>query len=163
MPHYEVRDGSRTIAFDGVSLASNSTRRPGQTRWTELDLYRTEGGKYVVGKVGRSVVLHYEGCLEIRGELPHFPPGHPAWTEEPETLGFSFHECVPDEYNMNKVVVEQDRYWALVTEDPAAVVKELHNRRGNSYTLPRMSVVLLERASEKDAGIAGAFLTQQVL
>jgi hypothetical protein len=45
------RTGNRPLAFVGEKIASASSRQPNgpcQTRWHELDLYRTESGKYVV-------------------------------------------------------------------------------------------------------------------
>ena len=55
---YEVRDGSRLITFDGVLLGAVSSKRPSSPRWSEYHLYRTEGGVYVLEKVGRSTVVH---------------------------------------------------------------------------------------------------------
>lgn len=50
-----ARQGAVDLTFDGVLLAEESTRdEPGQTRWTEVRIYRTDTGKYVTETVGRS-------------------------------------------------------------------------------------------------------------
>lgn len=48
------RDGMSALEFDGVCLARVSTHRAWKHRWTELEIYRTEGGKYVSVSVGQS-------------------------------------------------------------------------------------------------------------
>lgn len=53
---YELRDADGSLTtFDGVLLGhASSKNRPDQPRWTELAIYRTLGGNYVVHKVGKS-------------------------------------------------------------------------------------------------------------
>lgn len=50
------RDNNVDLKFNGVLLSGTSSRRPGQDRWTDLSLYRTDNGKYVIVSIGRSVV-----------------------------------------------------------------------------------------------------------
>ena len=50
------RDGDRSLTFEGVMLASASSRRGSASRWFEVSLYRTAAGSYVVAGVGRSDV-----------------------------------------------------------------------------------------------------------
>lgn len=60
MKRFELRnDGNRDIAFTGELISEVDSRdfrrSPGvSTRWTELRLYRTKGGKYVCELCGRS-------------------------------------------------------------------------------------------------------------
>lgn len=45
------RDGEKDLRFNGVALASVSNRWVAgqeQTRWTEITVYQTESGKYVI-------------------------------------------------------------------------------------------------------------------
>jgi EXLDI family protein len=59
-----VRDEERDVRFVGVLLASTSSRRDGKRRWSEVDIYRTEGGNYVVARCGRS-------SIEGERDFPH--------------------------------------------------------------------------------------------
>jgi hypothetical protein len=52
------RDGDRDLCFEGELIASISSRRhegKANTRWNELALYRTAGGKLVASKIGRTI------------------------------------------------------------------------------------------------------------
>lgn len=51
------RDGERDLVFAGDILAqvsSHSNVGPQQNRWTEIDIYRTRKGKYIVAIRGRT-------------------------------------------------------------------------------------------------------------
>lgn len=48
------RDNNAVLTFEGVVLATTSSRRAGQNRWTELTLYKTDSGKYVIESIGKS-------------------------------------------------------------------------------------------------------------
>lgn len=52
--HKVTRDGLPPIIFTGEHLAHASTKTvsgPGQNRWTEVDLYKTQGGNYIAAVV----------------------------------------------------------------------------------------------------------------
>lgn len=57
---YSVRDGDRTITFNGELLAAVSSRTEEKDRWIELRLFLTEGGTYV---------LYGVGCTRVPGEV----------------------------------------------------------------------------------------------
>ena len=59
---FQVNDKERVLKFEGVLLAHASSYRRGSPRWVEFDLYRTEGGTYVVSRVGYSNIYHAESC-----------------------------------------------------------------------------------------------------
>jgi hypothetical protein len=51
------RDGDRDLKFTGdiiADVSSHSYQGPNQNRWTEITVYRTKGGKYVVSSIGRT-------------------------------------------------------------------------------------------------------------
>lgn len=51
------RDGEKDIQFKGELIGEGSSQShsgPCSNRWTEIDIYRTEGGKYVVSIIGRT-------------------------------------------------------------------------------------------------------------
>lgn len=53
---FVVRDGDREIRFTGILLGESSSEQAGKSRWMELKIYRTSGGKYIVTGVGRSTL-----------------------------------------------------------------------------------------------------------
>lgn len=53
---WEVQDGERVITFSGILLGEATSFAEGKLRWSEVAVYRTDGGKYIVEKVGRSLV-----------------------------------------------------------------------------------------------------------
>lgn len=143
---YQVRDGSRLLTFEGELLGSISSRRD-DPRWTEMAVYRTVGGSYVLEKVGRSVLTHMPGCPEIIGNIPRFQAAHPG--DDPDD-GYVYHHCVPDIYDFTQLLVEEDRYWAVIAKDPANIVDALYRRRQGTRHLPRIGIELLEQVSEAD-------------
>jgi hypothetical protein len=155
---HQVRDGSRLLQFEGEVLGSISSQRE-DPRWTEITLYRTVGGFYVLEKVGRSVVTHMPGCPEIRGEIPRFQAAHPG--DDPD-FGYEFHRCVPDEYDFTELLVEEDRYWAFQTREPAEVVEALYRKRQGSRHLPRIGIDLLEQVTRTDPMFGSAWMTEHI-
>src|SRR5690606_29211309 len=67
---YVVRDRFDVIEFEGDRIGSASTRKDeDQGRWTEIHIYRTTSGKYVVQRRGCSVVFHRKGKPCSSGEI----------------------------------------------------------------------------------------------
>lgn len=158
-PH-QVRDRSRLITFDGTLLAQVSSRATDpQVRWTEMSLYLTDGGSYVLEKVGRSVVVHAPGCTDHSPGIPRFQDAHPG--DDPD-VGYEYHSCVPEEYDFTTLLVEEDRFWALITEQPEQVVDALYRKQSDARFLPRISVTLLEQASKVDPHLAGAWQVERI-
>lgn len=147
----QVRDGNRLIQFDGELLASVSSRNDGRDRWTEMRVYRTQGGSLILEKVGRSVRLHMPGCEDIINDLPLFQQAHPG--EDPE-FGYSWcNKCTPpvgEEYDFFSLLVEEDRYWATISTDPEVIIDALWRKREGYRRLPRISVQLLTELCKVD-------------
>lgn len=156
---HQVRDGSRLLTFEGELIASISSEKDDSARWTEMSLYRTAGGSYVLEKVGRSVVTHVPGCPEILGDIPRFQAAHPG--DDPD-YGYVYHDCVPEEYNFTTLLVEEDRYWATRAEDPASIVDALYRRRAGSKHLPRISIELLEKVSRNDPSFGSEWRVEHI-
>lgn len=57
--HVIERDSDMPLRFSGKAVATASSYEPGKSRWTELTLYRTTSGRYV---------LHEEGLTDVAGE-----------------------------------------------------------------------------------------------
>lgn len=140
----QVRDGNRLLTFDGELLASVSSRDDSKDRWTEMNVYKTTGGSYILEKVGRSVRLHMPGCSEIIGSLPLFQQAHPG--DDPDD-GYSWcEECSPpvgEEYDFPSLLVEEDRFWATLSTDPDVIIDATWRKREGYRRLPHISVELL--------------------
>jgi hypothetical protein len=115
----------------------------------------------VLSKIGRSKVLHVPGCPNVYQKLELFVDEFP--TGEPETDGFTYDDCVPTEYILDELLIEQTRFWAYVAEKPEDIIDSLHNDRDGARYLPRMAVNLLSEAAKVDPDIAKAFYVQRVV
>lgn len=141
---HQVRDGSRLIMFEGELLGFSSSEREGVSRWTEMSVYLTDGGSYVLEKVGRSLVCHMPECPDV-DTLPRFQEQHPG--DDPD-YGYVFHEeCVPEVYDFTRLLIEENRYWAMITKKPIEILEALERRRDGIRTLPRIGMELLEKVS----------------
>jgi len=161
---YEVRDGAtRTISFEGHLLGEVSSRRSQAPRWTELRLYKTVGDQYVLEKVGASVVVHAPTCPDILAALPRFQEMHPG--ADPSDGNWWFCERCGDVAvrDITKLLVESNRYWAIISEEPATIVDSLYRRKDGARSMPRMSLDLLDEASRNDPAILESFRSEFVL
>jgi hypothetical protein len=161
---FKVRDGqTRIIEFDGQRLGEVSSRRSQAPRWTELRLYRTDAGVYVLEKVGASVVVHAPGCSDILNPLPRFQEMHPG--ADPSDGTWWFCERCGDlaVRDITKLLVESNRYWAIIAEDPAQIVDSLYRRKNGARSMPRMSLDLLDEAGRCDPTILDSFKAEFVL
>lgn len=143
---HQVRDGARLLTFDGELLGHITSGDKDKTRWTEMSVYKTTSGTYILEKVGKSIVTHMPECVEIRGEIPRFQTAHPG--ADPDD--FEYHDCVPDEYDFTKLLVELDRYWATIAEDPQQIIEALYRKRDGVRHMPRISIELLEKLGNVD-------------
>lgn len=58
---FHVRNQLEVIEFEGKMISGATTERPDDPRWTEINIYKTVGGSYVIERIGRSVVYHVHG------------------------------------------------------------------------------------------------------
>lgn len=161
MQTYQVRDGARLLTFEGDRLGYVSSKRPGNPRWTEMSVYRTQGGQYILEKVGVSRVMHMSGCPNIIQKIPRFQEAHPG--ADPEDNDFQYDSCVPDEYDFTKLLVEEDRFWATIAERPDKIVDALYRLRDGVRTMPRISLNLLEEVSQSDPSFGTDWRIEKVL
>ena len=148
---YEVRDGNRVLNFEGTKLASSSSKKPGQHRWIEFELYRTRSGSYILSRVGQTLLFHDPSCpIASRNKLI---------TTGPEALHDEHIACdVCNPFDDDMVAIEQPRYFALVSEQPDAVIDALYKEdaSGARY-LKRVAQRLIEDASEFDTRLDRAY------
>lgn len=149
---YEVKDGARTLQFDGTLLAESSSWRRGSIRWIEFKLYRTQSGSYVLSRVGVSLVFHGAGCpLVKRYGLQEAP------FNSLELNALPCDECEPDS-SVGLIFPEKQRYWAQVSEDPSAVLEALYKYdNGGARYLTNVAQRLLDTASDLDSGIESVY------
>ena len=149
---HEVKDGSRTLQFEGTLLGKSSSYRRGSTRWIEFHLYNTESGSYVLSRIGVSLVYHGAACpLVKRYGLQEISFG----LLEKDSIPCE--ECRPSA-QADLVFPEKHRYWAQVSEEPSAVLDALYKYdQGGARYLTNVAQRLLETASDKDSAIESIY------
>ena len=155
---YEVRDNRRTIKFDGQLLAFSTSFRPGVKRWIEFGLYRTNGGSYVLSRVGETHLYHLSDCaVAQRNGLTKIPRA--ALREG--SVGCDI--CRPEDSGADVVSPEMPRYWAQVSDTAEAVVDSLYkfDESGARY-LTSVAERLLEEASVLDPQIESAYRVETI-
>jgi hypothetical protein len=163
---FSVRDGhdghTRNLVFDGELIGEVSSRRQQGPRWTELRLYKTQADAYVLEKVGMSVVVHGPGCPEIRGKLPRFQATYPG-ADPADGSWWICDVCGTDAVrDITSLLVETNRHWAIIAEDPAQIVDALYRRKLGARSMPRMSIDLLDQAGKVDPAILDSFRSEYV-
>jgi len=154
---YEVKDGSRTLQFNGKLLAESSSWRRGSTRWIEFRLYKTENGSYILSRIGVSVVFHAATCpLVKRYNLME------KGIQELKDDATPCEECYPST-DVPMVFPEKDRTWAQVSEDPEAVLEALYKYdQGGARYLTNVAQRLLEQASGVDENIEKVYRIEMI-
>ena len=145
---YEVKDGNRTLQFNGILLGKSSSKRWDSLRWIEFELYRTESGSYILSRIGVSVVFHGAACPLVKKyglqESEFFELTKDAVPCE---------ECEPDE-SLDLIFPEKYRHWAQVSEEPDAVLDALYKYDdGGAKYLTNVAQRLLQQASKEDSAI----------
>jgi hypothetical protein len=148
----EVRDGDRTLQFNGKLLARSTSERRGATRWIEFALHQTESGSYILSRTGVSLVFHGAACaLVTRYGLQEKSIGLIAAAAIP------CEECQPDD-TLDLVFPEKYRHWAQISEKAEAVLDALYKYDDNGAKyLTSVAQRLLQEASKVDSGIAGVY------
>ncbi len=153
----QVKDGSRTLQFNGKLLGKSSSWKSGSTRWIEFELYRTENGAYILSRVGVSVTFHGAAChLVKRYGLQEIP------ASEIKQDAVPCPDCGP-RLEAGLIFPEKDRYWAQVSEDPGAVLEALYkyDNAGARY-LTNVAQRLLEESAQVDKGIESIYKIEMI-
>ena len=148
----EVRDGDRTLQFNGRLLAKSSSKRRDSTRWIEFELYTTESGSYILSRIGVSLVFHGAACsLVKRYSLQEKP------TSVLESGAIPCEECQPDD-SLDLIFPEKYRYWAQISEKADAVLEALYKYDDNGARyLTGVAQRLMQEASRLDPKIANVY------
>lgn len=149
----EVRDGDRTLQFNGILLAKSTSERRGAYRWIEFELYKTESGSYILSRVGVSLIYHGAACaLVSKYKL------NEDYTENLSVNAIPCEDCEPDS-SLDLIFPEKYRYWAQVSDHPKAVLDSLYkyDDSNGAYYLTGVAQRLLQQASKVDDGIAKVY------
>ena len=161
---YAIKDGAKTVTFMGWELGSSSSQTADSLRWTELTLYKTIAGAYILEKVGRSDVFHSEDCPRVDRNNKPMSKGKrfvtledamPEEAEEDDYLEDWFvpcPECNPS-FDTSPVYVERDIFSAPVHSTAERVVGALYQTKGGNRFLSRIARDLLEQAITKDLAL----------
>jgi hypothetical protein len=150
----QVRDGSRTLQFNGKLLGSSSSSRPGANRWIEFELYKTENGSYVLSRVGVSVIYHTPACHLVQ----RYGLDEVITSQVKDSARLVPCEHCRPTLSVDVIFPEKNRYWAQVSEDPSAVLDALYkyDASGAKY-LTHVAQRLLEDAARVDKGIESVY------
>lgn len=155
---YEVRDGARSLKFDGALLAFSTSYRTGAQRWVEFSLYKTSGGQYVLARVGETTLYHAPGCEVARRNGLN---GTPRAALRDDSVPCS--ECTPEMDASDQIMQEVPRYWAQVCETADGVVDSLHRYdEGGSRYLTGVAQRLLEEGSIIDEDLNYAYRVETI-
>ncbi len=153
---YKVKNGNRIYEFDGKLLASSTSKKPDSYRWVEFNLYLTVGGSYILERIGQTDYFHHIECEVVgRNNLKFNPEDHLEDRHVPCEI------CDPDDFD--DIVLEKPRYFALVSEYPAAILEALHKKaddgaRYMTYVTQR----LIEDAAVHDKRLEKAYRVEHI-
>lgn len=161
METIQVKDGSRTLQFNGRLLGKSSSWRRDSLRWIEFELYRTESGSYVLSRVGVSVIYHGAAChLVSRYGLDEVSVDDLPQARVQQLIPCDL--CNPS-FDAEMIFPEKNRDWAQVSDDPGAVLEALYkyDQSGARY-LTNVAKNLLESASKTDKGIESVYKIEMI-
>jgi hypothetical protein len=148
----EVKDGARTLQFNGRLLGKSSSWRRGSTRWIEFELFRTDSGSYILSRIGVSLVYHGSACTLVK----RYGLTEVSF-EELHRDAIPCPDCEPTA-EADLVFPEKHRHWAQVSEEPAAVLDALYKYDdGGARYLTNVAQRLLEEASKNDEKILDTY------
>lgn len=158
MTEYSVRDGVRTLTFDGVLLAESTSWSSSKPRWVEFELYRTPKNQYVLARIGDSVYYHNSECLAVeRNRLSAIAP------EDLEDDSLACPQCKASRLDPEGVFPETPRYMAQVSSEATGVIYTLMQEDDNGLKyMTNVARRLLADASKYDVDIHRAYLNDRI-
>jgi hypothetical protein len=143
----------RNFRFDGVLLGSSSSQKPNGNRWVEFLLYKSDGGSYILSRVGRSSLYHRPECAVVaRNDLriDRVPAG-----------GVPCDMCRPD-VSDGALCPERPRHWAAMFADPGSLIHALERDGDSGRYVTNVAARLVEMAAVRDKEIAEAWMSVRV-
>lgn len=153
---YTVENGRQILRFEGTRLAFSSSKTGGRARWIEFSLYRTEAGRYVISRVGRSLIYHGLECSVAKRS------DNLQITSTVEDEAVPCPDCQPEYGTVFRP--EKQRTYAAVCESAPGVLESLYqwDENSNRY-LTFVARNLIESAAEVDAELASAYYEEHIL
>lgn len=161
---YKVPDRLRRLEFTGRMIGKGSAQREGgEPRWTDITIYVTEGGSYVVQREGISLVYHQENAAcrgggvvvpnreILEGSVPCDrcrPPGLQELDEIREKLKTIGVDEDTDLYRREITLSSAD-----ATDDPRKII-QLLTHKGRLTTVATDAI---QRAMANDPRLEGIF------
>jgi len=154
----QVRDGNRTLQFEGQLIGHSTSRHPNSNRWVEFNLFKTVSGLYILSRVGMSLLYHKTTCEVVsRNSLK------PAPIASIDKASVRCDECRPDPEFDVEVCPEKPRNWGQVCKTAADVLDALY--KYDEYDNPYLTMVaqrLLQDAGDEDPLIASAWKVETI-
>ena len=159
---FQVNDGDRVLRFEGELLAHSSSYHSGSHRWVEFDLYRTEGGSYVVSRVGYSNLFHAAGC-PIVNKRRHQPAQVATLTENSVPCDVCNPSMSIDEHAHEMIYPERPLPWAQAAADAEAAIEALaqYDVDGNRY-FTHVARSLIRDAADVDDALKDAYYVEVI-
>lgn len=169
---HELSNYDRLVRFRGERIA-HATSRTGQDssriRWTEVDIYRTQGGSYLVHKVGKSRVFHggSSPCSKTGGKRTTARQVHYNLSGEEVMDLTPCPVCKPGELLSlpphTAIYVEQDRATVHTSSTAAGAVESARSVDSDGVVyIPRVAERALREASQSDPALREAFMVEEV-
>ena len=147
---FRLKDGNRVIKFSGEFLAEATSKEDDSLRWSEFKLYKTQSGKYVLQRVGLSIVYHTTWCRHGLDPVPKETVVSGGWVP--------CSKCRPDLDTDAVICPEKMRVKVVMTPDAESVVKSLYMKDSdNVFYLTNVAKELLTEASKVDEDIEKAY------
>lgn len=170
MDTYELSNYDRILRFSGERIG-HATSRAGrdidQLRWTEVDIYLSTSGHYVLHKIGKSRVYHAgpQMCSGNGGKLTTANAVRTTWDEAKVKDLEWCPVCKPDDiatFN-GPVKVEVDRGIAVTSTTAAGIVESAYaaDSDGVMY-LTKTAERALREAATVDDNIRDAFMVETI-
>lgn len=152
----QVKDGARTLQFNGNILGKSSSYRKDSLRWIEFELYKTENGSYVLSRVGISVIYHGAACHLVKRYGLQEVSIDDVDTDRAQKF-VPCDVCNPS-FEADMIFPEKNRHWAQVSDDPNAVLEALYKYdNGGARYLTNVAQRLLEQAAAVDKNIESIY------
>jgi hypothetical protein len=152
----EVKDGSRTLQFNGKLLGKSSSYRKDSLRWIEFELYKTENGSYILSRIGISVIYHCAACHLVK----RYGLQEVSIDDVDKDRAQQFVPCdaCNPSFEADMIFPEKNRHWAQVSDDPNAVLEALYKYdNGGARYLTNVAQRLLEQAAAVDKNIESIY------
>jgi hypothetical protein len=157
---HRVNDQFGVLEFEGELIGEASTESDRSPRWTEIKIYRTTGGNYVVSRVGVSLVFHTmeASCASGLPRLARDLVENDARQLEPCEL------CQPQDLEVlapaTRVRVETDRHSAEAVPAEGLVEALTLKRQNGSTYVSNVAQTALSMALEHDPSLIDVLATK---